>query len=664
MWDSEQSKAPFRTETDSTEFVAMVTKAPSRNIDALRKVQGAHGQRFGLWGFNGSAPLNRIPVTLTERTAKAVKEAGSSSPWTDIHLAVAGETMHEIDLGILKYAQAAVLYHLRETRGKTDQEIERINDGLRLSMTHESRWQGLDYPPTKKITGMIQGYFGGSSRVEADEHSSVLQFLVLILTRFLGMDDPATRLMARLISYYRARQVRPDEPLPGYRVHTESSLEEVDVLFDQIRTALDEVGPPVKSTEDTPKMHQQLHYRLQVMRLGTTSITTGQAGEANNARIKRPIKTGRTNNQKTAVLRTIVKLYRRSRAVRSFSKDVQREGRTCRLPARTKRYRTSELIAVQRDLCVYPNQRYIGGNLRFTILDIHKWTRNHVGPSFRPRQMASRDVTTDLRRDLFDILSVDSLKDQDTPLNRRLEFILDDRTIGRAFVGELPFFLTGEDSNTTVSEGFNLTIKIVQSAANPSVYTKSSRLDTRVRLVQKVRAAPNYRKTDKVWYDFVTLSAVEPEKGDDVWYARVILLFYIRDPKKAGKWQQLAFVRYLTRQETRQDELRRRKRPGEPQVTPFIYTRRQRRTKLVWYYGVCSSESILRVVHIVAGNDEGSHSLRFSRGDRQFFEVDRKAKFLLNYNVFESAKEPYYRPTILDRDQDDSSSDGEEPDSD
>ena len=241
-------------------------------------------------------------------------------------------------------------------------------------------------------------------------------------------------------------------------------------------------------------------------------------------------------------------------------------------------------------------------------------------------------------------MPVDLLKDQDTPLNRRLAFLLGDWTVGKAFVNELSFFLTGEKSSTTVAGGLNLVIKVVPSASNPSVHTRSSRHETDVRLMQKIRATPNYRKTGKMRYDFVALHATVPDRGDDVWYARLILLFHIRDPRRRGKWQQLAFVRYLLRQESRQDEERRRGRPGEPQVTPLLYAKRRRHNKVVWYYGVCSSESILRRIHILACNSEGSSSLRFSRGDRQYFETDRKARFLLNYNVFESKADPYIRP--------------------
>ena len=124
----------------------------------------------------------------------------------------------------------------------------------------------------------------------------------------------------------------------------------------------------------------------------------------------------------------------------------------------------------------------------------------------------------------------------------------------------------------------------------------------------------------------------------------VILLFHIQDPNEKGKWQQLVFLRYLAREENRQDELRRTINDSEPNVTPLVYSHRQRNRKSVWYYGVCSVESIIRKVHVVAGNEQGSTSLRYSRGDRVYSDIDRKAKFLLNYNVFDSPKEPYFRP--------------------
>ena len=632
-------KIVFRTEADSIEFVEMIRKAPTRNIDSLRLKQGAHGQRSGLWGFNGSAPTHALPAGLTSRTERSVRLHGSTTPWTDIHLAVAGEMMHEIDLGVLIYARKAVLYHLRETQAMKDSAIEALNEAIRLAMTHESRWAGLRYPPSKKTTAVLQGYYGGTSRVEAGEHRSVLQYCVPILVRFLGYNDPATRLMACVIKYYRARQVHPADIQPGLRTHTPQSLRHVDKLFDQMKSMLKDVKPPTKS-EETPKMHQQSHFRLQVMRLGTTSITTGQAGEANNAKIKSSVSGKRTNMQKVSVERTIVKLYRRSRAT-----CVIRSGRTSALPASQKRYKTSEILAAQKDFCVFSSQRNVRKKDRLTTVDIHNYVRNHIGSLARPRQMAKYDGTTDVRRDLFHLAPADSFKDQDTVLNKKLGLIFGDWSVAKAFLSELSFFLTGQSLGDTFSGEFNFTLKIVHSASNPSVLAHASRKDTNVRLLQKLRADPAFRDSKKMQYDFVAVVADSPHKGDPLWYARILLLFHIQDPGNKGTWRQLVFLRYLAREEKLDDELRRiRKSDSEPNVTPLVYSHRQRKNKTVWYYGVCSIESIIRKVHVVAGNAEGSNSLRNSRGERSFFEVDRRAKFLLNNNIFDSTKEAYFRP--------------------
>ena len=639
-YSGERDRAPFRNEADSINFVDIVSKAPSSDIDTLKGTQGAHGQRSGLWGFNGSAPVHAIPSDLMDKTKRAIRKVGSSTPWTDLHLVVAGEVMHEIDLGLLVYARKAVLNHLQVTLGKNDQSIEDINEALRLSMTYESRWPGLRYPPTKKDTSVLQGYYGGTSRVEAGEHRSVLQFAVPILVRFLGTKDPAVRLMASVIEYYRARQVHLVDAQPGLRTHTKESLRRVDKIFDQMKSLLEGFEYRSVSEDETPKMHQQSHFRLQVMRLGTTSITTGQAGEANNAKIKSSVTGKRTNMQKASVERTIVKLHRRSRM------NAQMSRRTLALPASSKRYKTSEILAAQSDFCVFSSQRNVRKNNRFTTSDINHWITNHIGSLARSREMAKYDGTTDVRRDLFNFAPVDSHKDQDTPMNQRLALIFGDWTVGQAFLNELSFFLTGTNSKEGYDgETFCFTLKIVHTASNPSVLAQSSRNATDVRMLQRLRADPSFRGTARKQYDFVALTADSSHKGEDIWYARLVLLFHIKDPKEKGKWQQLAFVRYLSRQENYQDEVRRLSKKAEPRVAPLTYSHRQRNNKTVWYYGVCSVESILRRVHVVASNEEGSVSLRYSRGDRPYFEIDRKARFLLNYNIFDSTTEPYFRPS-------------------
>ena len=634
-----RSSPKFRTEEDSMNFVDMIRKAPSKNIDSLKKSQGAHGQRSGLWGFNGSAPKYAIPKGLSAATKKAVAAVGSTTPWTNLHFVVAGESMHEIDLGVLTYAREAVLFHLRETLGYGDTAIEEVNEGLRVAMTVESRWPGLRHPPSKKATAELQGYYGGVSRVEATEHRSVLQFTVPILVRFLGMNDPATRLMASVVAYYRARQVRPPDEQPGLRTHTKESLRQVGRLFKEMSSLLNKVHPPT-TTEATPKMHQQTHFRLQVMRVGTTSVTTGQAGEANNAKIKSSVTGRRTNMQKGSIERTIVKLHRRSKVTSLASRS--RTGRTLALPATAKKYKTSEILAAQSDFCVFSSQRNVRSNNRFTTADIHSWVHNHIGSVARPRQMARFDATTDVRRDLFNLAPADSHKDQDTVVNKRLATIFGDWTVASAFLNELSYFLTGQSANEAFSELF--TLKSVQTASNPSVLAQTSRNLTKVRMLQRIHADPCFRSTKRMQYDFVALTAETPHKGESLWYARLLLLFHINIPCEKGKWRQLAFVRYLSRGEKREDELRRMKRTAEPKVTPLVYSHRRRKNKTVWYYGVCSVESILRRVHVLAGNDEGSISLRHSRGDREYFECDRKAKFLLNYNIFDSTTEPYLRP--------------------
>ena len=388
-WKAGLSHSVWRSEAKSRQFVGDIAIAPRAHIRGLKDTYGAHGQPSGLWGFNGSCPIDCLPKGLSSSTREAVKLAGSTSPWTDIQVAVSGEVMHEIDLGLLVYTKDAILRHMKDDACMSDGEIEAVNEGLRLAMTSESRVQGLFHPPTKKVTGVLQGYFGGSSRIEAKEHRAVLQFVVPVLVRFLGKTDAATRLAALVVKYYKQRQRHSLLPA-GENGHTEESLDNVTLLFEKTNQRLNALEP-TPSDEVTPKLHQQTHFKMQVMRMGNTSITSGQAGEAHNTRIKSGFRQGRTNQQKDNVIGTLVRLHRHKVASsRAYSAaGLEKDTSSHRKKAR-KRYETSLVIALRTDRCSFSKHRNVSAVDVFTTVDVYNWA------SHKTRTPKSMRCHTDL----------------------------------------------------------------------------------------------------------------------------------------------------------------------------------------------------------------------------------------------------------------------------
>lgn len=642
-WKTDLEATTRRSEFRSREFVDDMNKAPASRLESLRNKFGAYGQPSGLWGFNGSCPPDQLPEELPQNIRNAVRLAGCVSPWTDIQVAVAGESMHEIDLGLLVYVQKAIFRYMQDTMGMAKPEIEDVNENLRLAMTVESRVQGLNYPPTKKVTGRLQGYFGGSSRVEAKEHRAVLQFLVPVLARSIGIDAEPTKLVAVVVKYYRERQRLFMLP-PAQRVHTPTTLDEVDRLFAIVESRLYRMQPDRSETKVTPKMHQQTHFREQVMRLGITAITTGQAGEANNSRIKSGVRQGRTNQQKESVTGTLVKLHRYGNATRKALPETDTGGsRGGERDTSTRRfYETATVLALRKDRCAFTKHTNVRAVDSFFTSDIHDWATCYVGSRNEPRRMRMRDTAVeDSRRDLTKTVDEETVNPSQSPaVHRRLELLMGDHTVGEAFLDELCYELCGLKGEDARRGGLNLKFKVVSNATNPSVY-HGDRDVSSVRVLQRIRVHPTFRGKGRLWNDFVAVAGTHPDMGDSSWYARLILMFHVRSPE-SGTWVQMVFLRYMRRVEKVEEEEKRMLSDDAPAVTQLKYATRTKAGRAVWYFGVCLAESILRKVHVVAANEEGAASLKGSRGERKFFEEDRKARFFLNHSIWSvGLSEPY-----------------------
>ena len=639
-----QRKSMYRSETETRQVVDGINVAPKASIADLKDAYGVHGQRSGLWGFNGSCPSSRLPPQLTPSTKKSVQETYSVSPYTDIHVAVSGEVMHEVDLGILVYTKDTVLRYLSGTLGWPDGQIERLNEGLRLAMSVESRCQGVSHPPTKKVTSTLQGYFGGISRIEASEHRAVIQFVVPVLYRFLGKNDTITRLVALVVKYYRTRQRHNFLP-KAENSHTLESLDRVNFLFDEVETRLKTMGNASADSEVTPKLHQQRHYRMQVIREGNTAITSGQSGEANNAKIKSGVRAGRTNMQKDKVVATLVKLYRRSAATSTW------DGSTSFAPNGnlSKKYETAEVIALRTDRCAFTKHRNVRPGDRFNTTEIYDWAKSYVGSENRPRSMCQWDTTvSDFRRDLIKDANTTLREESSTvaeksDVHARLEILLSHPTIGYALLEELSHFFCNSSIEGVREYGFSMTLKVVKSAVCPSV-PYDDRDTSTLRILQRLRANPQFY--GKPWFDFVAIQGAHTDMGDERWYGRLILLFHIADPK-TGNWAQMAFIRYMRRKETKQDQDHRMSQSDdEPNVTELKYATRVKKGIQKWYFGVCLAESIVRKVSVVAGNEAGSDSLLYSLGEPEFFDTEKKAVFLLNENIWETGSYKPYRHNV------------------
>ena len=634
-----------RSESLTREVLQRMQDTP-RKADAKTLVDyyACHPQPSGLWGFNGSCSLNHLPDYLPSQLARAVRDSirASTTTFMDVHAVVSTERMHELDVGITVYVRDTA-FHMLRSSGHSEKQVEQLNEGLWNCLTAESRWQGLVHPPKKRETAVLQGYLGGITRVEASEHRTMIQIMVPVCCRFLGTKHPVTRLYALFVKYYAVRERR----LTPSTSHTAESLTETDRLFQLVRVRLQEHQPVdettgVRKTMDTPKLHAQEHFAEAVIRSGTTSISTGEAGEANNAKVKAPYVGRRTNRQTAHVSQQLARRQRESEATGRLQVHLPP-------PEAGKTYDTSFLIAARTDICSLTKHTNVRGANRIDTYDIMQFVDKAVGTTSNPREMAKFDVTSakGFWEDLTRAKDPEAAKMQLPEKEKHMRLVFGSPQVARCFLEELShFFLgSGEAEEFKRASDPTIDIKIVTNAVCPSVAFGDDRLTNQSRVLQRLRANPRFRVAQKsrptpgrlgLWMDFVAVAAEREHQGDDVYYARILLLFHAQDPT-TGVWTQMAFVRYLSRVESKREEERRwNKEDDEPLLTKLKYSVRTKRGKEKWWFGVILVQSIVRKIHVVAGNDSAAESLVKSRGEDVYRQMDKAALLFVNRYVWEA----------------------------
>lgn len=629
-----------RSEKRSREWFEEMRQAKKKGpVKNLVHKYGAHPQRpSALWGFNGSCPIHCIPEFVPSRLRVTLEnwaifegatKRGIDRRSLDIHSVVSQETMHEIDLGLTCYLREAV-FELMKDSGMTLKMIEAaVNQPLLRTMAHESRWQGLFHPPLTRETADVIGYFGGCSKVQASEHRSVLQAMVPVLCRTLGRDHEATRLAALYLKYYTTRECR----LKANNSHTDESLEETDRLFFKFHKRLLDLQPGGKASYNQPKAHAQLHFAERVRRAGHSYITTGEAGESQNAKVKAPYKGGRTNKQTSQVASQLVRHRRQAEAAQKLSREATK---TVVLPhigssaGGVDKYQTSFVIAARTDSVAFTKYSNVRGRDSFDTDQVQNFV-DCCSSGLEPGAPGSKTFET---------------------LNKQHQHfmsIFGSPVIAERFLAEIVWWATNERDYRDVLDPvtLNLRLKIVRNAVSASVWPGEERVSSRHRILQRLRCNSNFRSRDVddraiMWNDFVAIRGQFEHMGEHTWYARLVLMFHLQCPN-SGEWLQYAFVRYLTRLETKDKEQSRlSKSDDEPQVTYLKYTTRRSNNKEVWYYGILLVECIERKVHVIAGNDEASQSLRYSRGEPEYWHDDKSAKFLLNHYIWQSQSSHQY----------------------
>ena len=650
----------YRTEKRSRESWQEMNQVTKKaRVEELMSLYGCHPQRpEALWGFNGSCPLDSVPesVPLSLRDdlrywAVCCKAHGQPTNFRslELHLAVTQERMHEMDLGLTIYLRDAILKFLKERM--QDKEIERlVNVPLHACMTVESRWQGLIHPPYTKETADLKGYFGGCSRVQAKEHRCVLQVLVPVLWRSLGRDHSLTRLAALYLKYYTTRECR----LSPSQSHTEASLAESERLFLAFHSRISSVAP-VGKLYNQPKMHVQLHFAERVRRAGISSITTGEAGEAQNAAVKAPYKGGCTNRQTRHVQAQLIRHRREAEASARVIQERQKRAVVLASPQTKKGeatvYTTSAVLAVRLDTCAFTKHSNARGLDIFSLTDLRNFLDTKVGSKSFPLELLAGD-TTSAKGALGDLAVAKKreLKAPDAPpLHKHILCLFGSQSVVKSFLHEVTFWLLPGHSKELALQrkDMNVDLKVVRGAVNPSILPGEDRATSNHRLLQRLRCSSDFRpvadgQVQPLWNDFVAITGSHTQKGDSMWYARLILMFHAQDPI-SRKWIQLAFVRYLVRVEEKAvEEARFAKHDDTPLVTVLKYATRRISNKEEWYYGVILVESIARKVHIVAGNTAASKSLSFSRGEPQWTLVDKNSKLLLNHYTWQSESSSHY----------------------
>ena len=650
-WKTELGVGERRTESRTRKVLErMQDSALKADSKALIGQFGCHPQPSGLWGFNGSCSPTHLPDYLPSRLATIVAASTrpSATRYLDIHAVVSTERMHEVDVGIAVYVRD-LAFDLLRSSGLSEKEVEKLNTGLWNCLNFESRWQGLVHPPKKRETAILQGYLGGITRVEASEHRTMLQVMVPVCCRFLGFKHPVTRMYALFVKYYCVRERR----LTSSNSHTNESLVETERLFELVHACLQRHQPIDEKTLepkllDTPKIHAQRHFTEAVIRVGTTAISTGEAGEANNAKVKAPYVGRRTNRQTAHVTEQLARRQREAEA-------------TCRLqiqlpPAEAGRaYDTSFLIAARTDVCSLTKHTNVRGRSRTSTYEIMNFVEKAIGTSKNPREMAQVDLTSakGFYEDLTIASDPEAAKMQFSENEKQMRLVLGSPQIARYFLQELSHFFMGTGNAEDFKRATDpvIEIKIVTNAVCPSVAFGDSRVVNRSRILQRLRANPRFRVSQKsrkgperlgLWMDFVAIAGERPHRGDDLYYARLLLLFHAQDPV-TGTWTQMAFVRYLSRVESKGDEEKRwASADDEPRLTKLKYSVRMKKGSENWWYGVILVQSIVRKVHVVAGNQTASDSLLKSRGEDIYRNADKEALFFFNHYVWEAKNASKY----------------------
>ena len=648
-WKTSLGSTKRRTEQRSRDYYDQMTrKRTLAGLHELGSLTGAHPQRSGAWGFNGSCPVNRLPTwTLTEnpRLHDALQQVGSSTGMCDLHLSVTTESMHEVDLGLVVYFKNAIFLALKKDLGSL-RKVEQVNEYLEQCLSSESRWQGLLLPPVKRETATLKGYWGGSSRVEATEHRAVLQVIVPVLYRALHRDHRIVKAATAFMKFNRVRMRRFDLGPEG-RFHTEKTLAETNRLYQKVRDmihSLDLDEEPGDESSYTPKMHAQVHFAELVRRNGFSAMLTGELGENHNAKIKAPYRGGRTNRQRNLVTQQLVRheqAVQASRSLQSFmfvslAPDLPQQ-----------KYDTAGCLAIEADACKLTKYTSLRAGSRLCIVDIVRWCDLRPGSRLDPLQLEKIDKTSAFAANRLLLGKTSSNDPRDTDRqsreSRQCEHLFGHSSVADEFVRELQWQLgVPKDGNSADSFAL-LTARLrhTPNAVVPAV-TRGQKSNTRHRVLQSLRAHRDFHGSP--WFDFVAITSGTQHMADDLFYARLVFFFHF--PLPDGSRLELAFVRWCSRVHLKTNEGGETLDDFEPDLFELQYTAytRHGESRDRWLYGVIRVESIIRKIHVVAGNDAASRALLNPYPTRrgQADIDDSNAIFLVNGYVWErGGKQPY-----------------------
>ena len=474
--------------------------------------------------------------------------------------------------------------------------------------------------------------------------------MVPVLYRFLGKNHKITKFAASFLKYYRTRMRRFDISPEG-RFHTERTLAETDRLLHKVRNGLIELSKESNESETdsddeatarsntAPKMHAQNHFSELVRRNGFSTMLTGELGENNNAKIKAPYKGGRTNRQTHAVTQQLVNHERAAKVSRHFTgllASVEPD-----LPGR--KYETSGAMAIAADACCLTKFTSVRSKDHLTVLDIVLWSEGRVGSKSNPVTMEAFDTTRNPADRLMYGEAFASDQSGQTRESRLMMEIFGHESVAEEFLRELQwqFGMDKDDDVSAVGDISGIKLRFSRKAVVPAVWRGQSRL-SRNRLLQTLRCHQKFHGHQ--WCDFVAVTGSCPDKGDELYYGRLLFFFHL--PLPDGSRLQMAFLRWCSRMDHKVSESGETLKDEELDIFRLKYTTyNQAKTgKKRWLYGVILAESIIRKVHIVAGNTEAGKSLANPHPARgaTATEAELGVVFLCNNYVWErSGKKPY-----------------------